>query len=604
MSNNKAQLISVFKGLDRREKGGKGGFCVAENVCADEYPCICTTKGHKKITPVDEKGNPITNIRAVICPDDGFSELFCGVCGTDFYYKGKKIPFFGDAEIPSDGRIELLKMNGNIIICCYNNFEQRTMLYYNFCGYALDKRKISKDYVVRMDCLNFSHREREQMDFLPAAKSANDTSIYRIYADSPTHFSDVKKGDAIVLCNLKAKKQTGDIYPYARETLIRESKYEPTQENDEVSCIVGKVDIGETSYIEYTAYNAEGSVVEPKGYVDYTAVNDQRRTDHNHVGPIYRRAMPVINSVCVHNNRLWGTNPNGEYVYASKLGDFREFNKFLSVASDSFYMSFGSSGRFEGLVSYRNYVMAFKEDCIHIISGSSPNSFALSRTVEGIGCIDIRSCAQAGGCLYFLARDGFYRFDGVSFENLSKKLGKSYAYAVGAAKGNKYFCQATDKDGKRELLVFDASYGLWHTLSFDKEIKDMFYFEGELYGATNDAIYLFESSVCKEWKVESCYFFEEGKESKYPNTLWIRARLEKNKIMRVFSCEEGEEYKEHSPCKGTGKTQTYSVPIRWKNEKSYKIKLEGNGKAVIYFIETENASGGKRYTAIERNETK
>lgn len=598
MANNKTEVISAFRGLNRQKTGDGGEFYVAQNVCADDYPCMSSIKSPKKIMPQDEDGNAITNIRAVVCPVDGYSHLFSGVAGTDFYYKGKKIPFFGDAEIPPEGKIEIVKMNGNIIICCYNNFGERATLYYNYNGYALDKRRLSGGYIIRLDCINFSHSKRTGRDFLPASASGSDFSKYRIKTDSKKHFSDVFVGDAIVICNLEAEIQPSSGYLYARETVIRESRYSPTEETDEVSCIVTSKVVDEdryTSQIDYVAYNAEGEAVEAKDYCPYDITSEQRMSAYDHVGPIYRKAMPVMNSICVHNNRLWATNPNGEYIYASKLGDFREFNKFSGIASDSYYMGIGSNGGFCGIVSYKSYVIAFKEDCIHIISGSAPSSFTLTRTVEGIGCVDIRSCSQVNGYLYFLSREGFYRFDGITFENISGKLGKTYEKAIATGKGSKYYVYAADKDGKEEFLVFDAKNSMWHSIAGIDGVIGLFAHEGDVCAATDKELYVLEKEPCKEWKTESCEFFEKDSWGKAPNFLWIRAKIDKGKTVRVFTSEDGGEYKEHAPCKGTGKMRIYSVPVRWQNSKSHRIKLLGNGNSTIYSIEKETAAGGRRY---------
>ena len=396
-------LISGFKGINRRCSGGKGEFVTAKNVSADEYPCLASLKAPKRIPLTDSDGNEITKIRAVLCPEDGFDDKFTGVAGTHFYYKGKKIPFFSDASIPAEGRVELTRMNGNIIICCYNSFSERCLLYYNYHKHTAYYQGASAGYVVRMDCLCFITSMAVGVKFLPSAVSNYNYMTYRIPADNEAIFRNLSVGDSIVLCNLRSKynNSTGaSSYEYARETLIRESRYSSASSTDEVSCIITNINLnGSSSYVDYVAYNVWGKQVETKGYSSASYSSPERTTEFSHYGPIIRKAMPVMNSVCVHNNRLWGVNPNGEYIYASKLGDFKEFNSFKGVASDSFYVGIGSGGKFTGIVSYRNYVIAFKENCLHIISGTVPSNFSIARSIDGIGCIDIRSCTQVGGYL-------------------------------------------------------------------------------------------------------------------------------------------------------------------------------------------------------------
>ena len=599
MAEKNTVLISGFKGINRRCSGGKGEFVTAKNVTADEYPCLAALKAPSPIKLTDVDGNEITGIRAVLCPEDGFDKSFTGVAGTSFYYKGEKIPFFSDAYIPSQGRVELIRMNGNIIICCYNSFTDRCLLYYNYLKHTPYEERASAGHVIRVDCAYFTTPMPYGLKALPAAVSKYDYFSYRIYADSEAILNSFKVGDSIVLCNLKSQYNNSSgitEYQYARNTLIRESRYSAAGSTDEVSCIVTAVNLNKSaSYLDYAAYNVRGERVEAKGFVEFSYNDTQRVTDYTHYGPIFRKAMPIMNSICVHNNRLWGVNPNGEYIYASKLGDFKEFNSFKGVASDSYYVGIGSGGKFTGIVSYRNYVIAFKENCLHIISGTVPSNFSVARTIEGIGCIDIRSCAQVGGYLYFLSKDGFYRFDGVGFENISKKLAADFVSAVGIGKNNKYYVYATSSEGRSELFVFDARYDTWHSMSDMGEVVGFFDDYGELYAGTTDSIYSFFAEGCREWELESCEFFCEDCSNSHPNYLWIRARIDKGKTVKVFSSCDSGEFVEHKSCEGTGKIQIYSIPLRWHNSKSHKIKLVGNGGTVIYDMEIKNADGGREY---------
>ena len=599
MAEKNTVLISGFKGINRRCSGEKWEFTKAQNVTNDEYPCLASLKAPKGIKQTDSDGNEITDIRAVLCPEDGFDDSFTGVAGTHFYYKGKKIPFYSDAYIPAKGRVELVRMNGNIIICCYNNFSERCLLYYNYYKHTAYDERNSAGYVVRLDCLDFSSALAEGLKPLPAAVSKYDDSSYRIFNDNESAFKNISVGDSIVLCNLKSQSNSSSgitTYQYARDTLIRESRYSAASSDAEVSCIVTAINLdGTSSYMDYKAYNVWGEAVSAKGFVEFSFSSDQRVTDYSHYGPVFRKAMPVMNSVCVHNNRLWGVNPNGEYIYASKLGNFREFNSFKGIASDSYYVGIGSGGRFTGIVSYRNYVIAFKENCLHIISGTVPSNFSIARNIDGIGCIDIRSCTQVGGYLYFLSKDGFYRFDGVGFENISKKLAADFVSAVGMGKNYKYYVYATSSEGKSELFVFDSRFDTWHSMSDIGEVVGFFDDYGELYAGTTDSIYSFFADESKGWEIESCEFFKEDCSNSHPNYLWIRARIDKGKTMRIFSSCDGSVFVEHKSCEGTGKIQIYSIPIRWHNSKSHKIKLVGNGGTILYDMEIKNADGGREY---------
>ncbi|MBR5271485.1 MAG: hypothetical protein IKV64_04800 [Clostridia bacterium] len=593
------KIISKFLGINRGEYSVTGEMMHAQNITADEYPCLKAAKAPKALLVKTTNGQAIKNIRAAIAPGGVYDGTFTGVAGTEFYYKGRGIPFFGDAKIPAKGDVFLHEINGNIIICCYNNFDDRCLLFYNYNNYTKHSERVSKGYVVRCDCAQFVSASSNFLKTLPAAANSSTETTYKFYGDAELYFNNFKVGDNIVIDNLVSRynEATGSTYEYARETLIRKSKYESAGKDDEVVCIVSAVDArknGEMSSLDYVAYNINGEVVIPKNYINFSYNDDYRLTSANHTGAVIRKAMPIMNSVCIQNNRLWGVNPNGEYIYASKSGDFREFNKFEGISSDSYYVGIGSGGEFVGIYAYKNYVMAFKRNCMYLISGTLPTNFTISRTVEGIGCIDIKSCSICGTSLYFLAQDGFYRFDGVSFEKISKKLGYKYIAATGHGTNNKYYAYATREDGQKELLVFDAQRGLWHTMS-SGTVNGFFSCDGKDYLVCTDDVYQIEGENNNSWIAESVEFYDEGCENSYVNEIWIRAKIAMGKKIRVFSITDNSKTTEHQSCEGTGKMLTYRIPTRWRNAKNYRIKLQGDGDATVYDIRLKTADGGKKH---------
>lgn len=595
----KSEIISKFKGINRRESVSDGEFLNMTNVCADEYPCLKTLRAPLRLSLTDTDGNAIENIRAVISSGDAFDNTFTGVAGTRFYYKSKKISFYGDASIPETGNIQLSEHNGNIIICCYSDFDNRCLLYYNYHGYASYPERTSAGYVVRFDCIQFVSAAKNWIKALPAAVSSSNLTTYRIIGDSPLYVSNFKVGDSIVIDNLKSQynENNGTVYQYARETLIRKSRYESAGKYDEITCIVTAVSeqaVGSDSTMDYKAYNIFGSIVEPKGYISASSNENQRYTSSSHYGAVIRRAMPIMNHICIHNNRVWGVNPNGEYIYASKPGEFREFNSFKGLSSDSYYAGVGSPGEFTGIVSYKNNILAFKKDCVHIISGTAPSNFNISRNIEGIGCIDIRSCAISGGYLYFLGHEGFYRFDGISFELISQKLCSKFENAYGFGLNGKYY--ACVKNGEAyEILIYDGRYNIWHSVSAPGEIVGFFADNNRIYFACSDAVYLFEGEENSGWSIENSDFYNEDCSNDFINEIWIRAKIAPGKEIRVFTNADNNPYIEHEKCMGDGNAIIYRIPVRWVNAKKHRIRLDGNGDSVIYSIELKKANGGRHY---------
>ena len=84
------------------------------------------------------------------------------------------------------------------------------------------------------------------------------------------------------------------------------------------------------------------------------------------------RTMPLMDYITESDNRLWGCRygmaANGEVVneiYACKLGDFKNWNCFMNLSTDSYVVGVGSDGPFTGAVTHLGYPLFFKENCFH-----------------------------------------------------------------------------------------------------------------------------------------------------------------------------------------------------------------------------------------------
>lgn len=183
------------------------------------------------------------------------------------------------------------------------------------------------------------------------------------------------------------------------------------------------------------------------------------------------RYLPLMDMVLECGNRLWGCryglNRAGAVVneiYASKLGDFRNWNCFQGVSTDSYCVSLGADGPFTGAVQHLGYPVFFREDCIHRLYGSTPASFRLQTTpCPGVqqGCS--RSLARVGQMLYYKSPTGVCAYDGAVPVTVSQKLGVMPCIRASAgALGDKYYICFQEEESTGQLWVYDTARGLWH----------------------------------------------------------------------------------------------------------------------------------------------
>ena len=144
------------------------------------------------------------------------------------------------------------------------------------------------------------------------------------------------------------------------------------------------------------------------------------------------------------------------------LGDFRNWNVFEGLSTDSYALTVGSGGEFTGAAAYMGYPHFFTENAIHKVYGEYPSLYSLrSLTCPGVqkDCGD--SVAAAGGILYYKSRRGIYAYDGSLPTFVGDALGTDvYDCAVGGSERNTMSrCAARTGDTHCLSTIHVSGYG-------------------------------------------------------------------------------------------------------------------------------------------------
>ena len=307
--------------------------------------------------------------------------------------------------------------------------------------------------------------------------------------------------------------------------------------------------------------------------------------------------MPVMDFIIESGNRLWGCrygeNANGDIVneiYASKLGDFKNWNCYMSVSTDSYYAQLGTDGQFTGAITHLGYPLFFKENCVHKVYGNYPANFQIQTTAcRGVqkGCG--KSLAIVNEVLYYKSRVGICAYDGSLPTEISSALGEiTYSDAVAAGHNNKYYISMKDNEGKYNLFVYDARKGMWHK---EDEIKidDYCSQDGELYAISNGKIITLLGSGKKDsdavkWMAETGVIGMYTPDKKYISRLNIRMSLDIGSKMNFFiQYDSGGEWEQLSAMTGTS-LRSFTVPVRPHRCDHFRLRIVGEGDARIYSI--------------------
>lgn len=311
------------------------------------------------------------------------------------------------------------------------------------------------------------------------------------------------------------------------------------------------------------------------------------------------RRMPNMDFIIESGNRLWGcrygTALNGDVVneiYACKLGDFKNWNCFMSLSTDSYAASCGTDGQFTGAITHLGYPLFFKENCVHKVFGNYPANFQIQDTAcRGVqkGCHG--SLAIVNETLFYKARSGICAFDGSLPTDASYVLGnEAYSDAVGGAHGNKYYVSMKDAEGEWHLFVYDTSKGMWHRED-NLHVSAFCSCLGEMYcidaGAQNIITLLgsgddYEDAV--NWMVETGELGISSPDMKYISRLTIRMFMEIGSEMNIYAQYDLSDEWVHVCNIRSTNLRSFSIPIRPRRCDHMKLRIEGRGAAKIYSI--------------------
>jgi len=310
------------------------------------------------------------------------------------------------------------------------------------------------------------------------------------------------------------------------------------------------------------------------------------------------RSMPKMDFVIESDNRLWGcmygVADNGQVVneiYASKLGDFKNWNCFMGISTDSYAASCGTDGQFTGAITHLGYPLFFKENCVHKVYGNYPSNFQIQTTAcRGVqkGCE--KSLAIVNETLLYKARSGICAYDGSLPVEVSSILGDMhYGRAVAGAHGNKYYISMQEAiSPDYYLFVYDTARRMWH--KEDRlQVSAFCSCDGEMYAISGGKIITMLGSGTKdagdvEWMVQTGEIGISSPDMKYISRITVRMSMDIGSEVRFLAQYDfADGWDEVCIINGTS-LRSFSIPIRPRRCDHMKLRIEGVGNAKIYSI--------------------
>lgn len=580
------QMVDVFGGYNHNLRIADGEFYDMTNMTAEHYPVLAPRKQRGTYVETSEEDGITTTptAQALISKD-----ALCYVDGKDFVVNGYRLPMGLDTSEKGYPK-RLVSMGAYVIILPDKKYVNTA---------NLEDRGDIEAGVETEDSVTFTlcMQDGEEYDNVTVSQTAPEEPVsgqFWMDTSSTPHALKVWSTSA----GMWSSVGTTYIKISSAKIGVNFEKYDGVTISGLAGGDLVDPDGNEVSDPNLSAL--DGSfVVWGKGdnYIVVVGLLDVKRTIANQV--IIRRELPDMDFVIESQNRLWGCkygrSANGTTVneiYASKLGDFKNWNCFMGISTDSYVASVGTDGKFTGAITHLGYPIFFKENCLHKVYGSYPANYQIQTTAcRGVqdGCD--RSLAIVNEVLYYKSRGAVCAYDGSLPQEMSQQFGaETYYDAVAGGHGNLYCVSMRDKAGKYSLFVYDTHRDMWHRE--DQTQADAFCScRGEMYYIDHATGHIKtmggtgrKDTAPVEWAAETGILTTSMPDKKYLGRMTIRMSLGIGTRVHLYVEYDSSGAWQHLFTMTGRSLRSFSVPVRPERCDHLRLRFEGEGDAKIFSI--------------------
>lgn len=565
----------VFVGLDKRLRANAGAFANTENLTGDHYP-LAATRQRRGLVRTLTKWQGICALEKLYYVDSG--TLYCdgqatAVTGLEDGEKqlvtfGAYVIVFPDGaylntvDATDTGRIN--RLYGSTGSVTYALCTVDGVTYSDNLTVSAEKPANPKDGDY---WLNTSGDRHGLYRYTAASnKWVSELSVYvRIGATGIG--AGLKEGDGVTLSGITGPTSDAALkeqLEFLNNTTIIQAA------GDDYIVVIGVIDRA------------------------YTQTTGTVRAD---------RKMPAVDYVVECNNRLWGCRAGTEdgqtlnEIYASALGDFKNWRAYDSGVTGSYAVSVGTEGPFTGAIAYKGMPCFFKDEAVHKVYGDNPGNYQMQTTrCEGVlsGCA--KTLVNVAGALMYVGRSGVQLFESTPQKADDQLEGMRFSAGAAGAVNGKYYLSVRDMDRTWHLLTYDTENGMWYREDGLK-VRQFARLGAELYGQGADGKLWalmgtagdMEGAVA--WTAESADIGYDYPQHKYLSRYNIRMRMDAAATCRMYVQYDGGVWEDKGTIEGTGRTRTALLNVQPRRCDHMRVKLTGTGNAEIYSIDRILAMG-------------
>ena len=568
--DNSRQVVDIFKGYNHNLRINDGEFFDMKNMTSDHYP-VLSPRGKRGVyaTPSNPTG--------LIAKDS-----LCYVDGSEFVMNEYRV----DMGLNDEPK-QLISMGAYVIIMPDKKWiNTMDITEYGDIEAEYTTQSPVSFSLCKMDGTNFSS------EAIPTTEPSDPENL-QLWVDTSTEPHSLKQwskssGMWVTIATTYVKisspgigerfeKYDGITISGLKDVTLHDNvSGNPIEDSSDLAALEGAAVVWEKG----------------DGYIVVVGILDKTATITDNI--TISRKMPIMDFVVESENRLWGCHygeaANGEVVneiYASKLGDFKNWSCYMGLSTDSYTASVGTDGQFTGAITHLGYPLFFKENSVHKVYGNYPANFQIQTTTcNGVQKGSEKSLAIVNSTLFYKARSGVCAYDGSLPTEISYAMGnEAYSEAVAGSHGNKYYISMQDTAGTYHLFVYDMAKSLWHKED-DLQVDCFCSCRGEMYAITGDRIITMrgEDTEPVEWMVQTGEIGISSPDMKYISRLTVRMSMDIGTEIQFYAqYDSGEDWEHLFTMQGTN-LRSFSLPIRPKRCDHMKLRIEGVGGAKIYSI--------------------
>ena len=302
-------------------------------------------------------------------------------------------------------------------------------------------------------------------------------------------------------------------------------------------------------------------------------------------------SVPDLDFIFASDNRLWGAK-DGE-IYASALGQGMVWRDYDTLTTSSWTASTKTGDNITAGVDFGGMPVFFCENAAYKIYGENPKEFQYARQdLIGVTAGDHKSVAAGAGYIFYATRRGIYAWTGGVPQLISAPLGDGrITEPVGGSDGVVYYLSCK-QDDRQNLYVFDPTTFTWVREDATKAVDIQRHGQDLCMVTSGSEAWLIGDVFSTSGTAESGYTY--SLETGEYNDGSVTVKAAKNILLQhelkdgqadVSVSYDGEPWEHVYTLYDTdGKRITSVIPLREKRYRTMKIRIEGDGEIIIYYM--------------------